>query len=341
MPIQQLIKNRGKSVQNYNSDKIRNVVLLSHSGAGKTSLAEAILFNCKAITRIGKVTDGNTVSDYEPEEIKRNISINMSVLACSWKDMKYNIIDTPGYADFIGEAIEGLSISDGAMIVIDGAAGVEVGTEIMWEHVTKRNLPCFIIINKMDRENANFSGTVENIQSRLGTKCLPIQIPIGASKDFKGFVDLLNRKAFTGNAMQETEIPDNLKKTVDDFYNKMVEAVIEVDDALVEKYLDGQQIEHDQILSCLRKAAIAGKFVPIMVCSALNNEYVTPILDAIYDYMPSPLEKGTISVKLAGSGNKEEVQVKPDSHLCALIFKTTNDTHIGRISFFKVDSSPQ
>jgi elongation factor G len=325
-------------VQNYNTDKIRNIVLLSHSGAGKTSLAEAILFNTGATTRLGKVTEGNTVSDFEPEEIKRKISINMTVLACAWKDMKYNVIDTPGYPDFVGEVLQGIAISEGALILIDGAAGVEVGTETQWAQITRRGLPAFVIVNKMDRENANFNNTLDSLQKKLSPKCLPIQIPIGAAKDFKGIIDLINKKAYSGNPMKEIDIPEAMKAGVDDYYNKLVEAVIEVDDALVEKYLEGQQISHEQVLSCLRKATITGKFVPVMVCSALNNEYIAPIMDAIHEYMPSPMEKGKMSVTNAATGNKEDISVKPDGPLCAYVFKTTNDTHIGRITFFKVFS---
>lgn len=323
-------------MQDYNSDKIRNVVLLSHSGAGKTSLAEAILFNAGAITRLGKVSDGTTVSDYEPEEIRRQISLNLSVLACTWKDMKFNIIDTPGYPDFIGEVRESLSVSDGAIIVVCASSGVEIGTEQMWDQVNQGNIPSFIVINKMDRENANFDSTFNNIQKKLGSKCLPIQIPIGAHKDFKGIVDLLNKKAYRGNPLQEFEIPDNLKKAVDDFYNKLVEAVIEIDDELLAKYLDGEQIEQEQVFKCLRKSVLAGKFVPILVCSSLNNEYITPILDAIHNYMPSPVDKGQITVLNVATGSKEQVALRSDSKLAALVFKTTTDTHIGRISYFKV-----
>jgi len=334
----QVIYNRGSSVQNYNSDKIRNIVLLSHSGAGKTSLAEAILFNAGSVTRLGKVSEGNTISDFEPEEIKRKISLNLSILACTWKDMKYNVIDTPGYPDFIGEVLQGITISDGALILVDGAAGVEVGTETQWVQVNKNKLPAFVIVNKMDRENANFANTLESLQKKLSSKCLPVQLPIGAAKDFKGVIDIINKKAYSGNPMKEIEIPEAMKAQVEDHYNKLVEAVIEVDDSLVEKYLEGQQISHEQVLNCLRKATIEGKFIPVLVCSALNNEFIAPILDAIHEYMPGPMEKGTISVVNQANGNKEDIPVKPDAPLCAYVFKTTNDTHIGRITFFKVFS---
>jgi elongation factor G len=325
-------------VQNYSSDKIRNVVFLSHSGAGKTSLSEAILFNSGAVTRLGKVSDGTTVSDYEPEEIKRKISINLSILSCTYKDMKFNLIDTPGYPDFVGEVRAGLAVSDGAVIVICGASGVEVGTEQVWEQVNKVDLPAFIIVNKMDRENANFTNTYNDIQKKLGTKCMPVQLPIGSHKDFKGVIDIISKKAFSGSPMKEMEIPSDYVKDVDDYYTKVVEAVIEIDDDLLTRYLDGEQIDQKQILACLHKSVMAGKFVPILACSALNNEYITPIMDAIGEYLPSPVERGQASLINTTSGSPESVKLSPDGPLSALVFKTTTDTHIGRISYFRVKS---
>jgi elongation factor G len=325
-------------VQSYSSEKIRNITLLSHSGAGKTSLAEAILYNAGAISRLGKVTDGTTVSDYEPEEIKRKISLSLSILNCAWKDIKINIMDTPGYPDFVGEVKEGLSVSEGALIVICAASSVEVGTEQSWDFTSSMNLPAFVIINKMDRENANFYQTLKDIQNKLSNKCLPIQLPIGSQKDFKGFIDLVNQKAYSGNPLKEVDIPDNLKKEVDDYYGKLVEAVIEVDDELLTKYLDGETISQDQINTCLKKAIATAKFIPILVCSALNNQYITPILDAICNYIPSPVDKDEMEVANGATGAKEMLKLKPDSTLGALVFKTTTDVHIGKINFFKVIS---
>jgi elongation factor G len=325
-------------VQTYSSEKIRNIALLSHSGAGKTSLAEAMLFNAGAITRLGKVTDGTTTSDYEPEEVKRKISLNLSILNCNWKDTRINILDAPGYPDFVGEVKEGLAVSEGALIVICAASSVEVGTEQSWEFTSKVQMPTFIVINKMDRENANFDNTLKDIRSKLSNKCLPIQIPIGFQKDFKGIIDIVNQKAYTGNPLKETDIPDNLKKSAEDYYNKLVEAVIEVDDELLTKYLDGEKISQEQINSCLKQAIVTGKFIPVMVCSAINNEYISPILDAISSYIPSPIDKAEIEVENGTTGKKEMLKLKSDSPLSALIFKTTTDTHIGRISYFKVVS---
>jgi elongation factor G len=325
-------------VQTYSSEKIRNIALLSHSGAGKTTLAEAMLYNAGAITRLGKVTEGNTVSDFEPEEIKRKISLSLSVLNCNWKDTRINIMDTPGYPDFIGGVKEGLAVSEGAIIVICAASSVEVGTEQAWELTSSQQMPALIVINKMDRENANFETTLKDINSKLSNKCLPIQIPIGSQKDFKGIVDIINQKAYSGNPLKEMDIPDNLKKDAEDYYAKLVEAVIEVDDEILSKYLDGEKISQEQIYNCLKKAVAQGKFIPVMVCSALNNVYISPILDAVSDYIPSPIDKGEIEVENGASGAKEMLKLKADSPLSAMVFKTTTDTHIGRITYFKVVS---
>ena len=325
-------------MQTYSSEKIRNIALLSHSGAGKTTLAEAMLYNAGAITRLGKVTEGNTVSDFEPEEIKRKISLSLSVLNCNWKDTRINIMDTPGYPDFIGGVKEGLAVSEGAIIVICAASSVEVGTEQAWELTSSQQMPALIVINKMDRENANFENTMKDINSKLSNKCLPIQIPIGSQKDFKGIVDIVNQKAYSGNPLKEMDIPDNLKKNAEDYYAKLVEAVIEVDDEILSKYLDGEKISQEQINSCLKKAVAQGKFIPVMVCSALNNVYISPILDAVSDYISSPIDKGEIEVENGASGAKEMLKLKADSPLSAMVFKTTTDTHIGRITYFKVVS---
>jgi elongation factor G len=220
-------------------DKIRNVVLLSHAGAGKTSTAEAVLFAAGAVKRLGKVDDGSSTSDYDPDEVKRKISINLSLLPCQWQEVKINLLDAPGYADFVSEVIAGMRVSEGAVIVISAASGVEVGSEQAWNYCREAGLPRLIFVNKMDRENVDFARTVADIQSRFGPKCLPIQLPIGAQDSFQGVVDLLSMKAYTGSPPREAEIPSSLQPQIDSFREKLVEAVAETDDALIEKYLGG------------------------------------------------------------------------------------------------------
>jgi elongation factor G len=325
-------------LRQFDSSHIHNVAVLSHSGAGKTSLVEAMLFNTGAITRLGKVTEGTTSSDYDPEEVKRKISINLSLLPFEWKNSKVNIIDIPGYPDFISEVKAGLRISEGAVVVVCAASGVEVGTEQVWNHIDKAKLPSLVFINKMDRENASFYDTLKTIQEKLNTKCLPIQLPIGSQKDFQGFVDLLTKKAYIGNALKETDIPPNLSGEVDSLREKLVEAVVEVDDNLLTKYLDGQEITLDEVSRCIKQATILGKVVPVLVGSALNNIGINPLIDAISGYLPSPKEKGAIKVNNGSTNAEEIVEPIPECPLAALVFKTTTDPHVGKISYFRVYS---
>ncbi len=325
-------------MHHFSPEKIRNVVILSHSGAGKTSLSEAMLFNSGAITRLGNVADGTTTSDYDSAEIKRQISINLSLLPCQWKDCKLNLIDTPGYPDFVAEVKAGLAVSEGAVVVVCAVSGVEVGTEKVWQYLNETELPCVLFVNKMDRENANFLNALKDIQTKLGTKCLPIQLPIGSQKDFQGVVDLIARKAYAGNPLKEIELPAAMTSEVNSHREKLVEAVVEVDDKLIERYLDGEEISQEQIYRCLKEATRLGKVVPVMVGSALKNIAVTPLMDAIVDYLPSPRDKGAVKSINASTGEEQKVEPAADSPLSALVFKTTNDPRVGRISYLRVYS---
>jgi elongation factor G len=318
-------------MQKYGLDTIHNTVLLSHGGAGKTSLAEAMLFTAGAIGRLGKVDDGSSTSDYDPDEIKRKISINLSLLPCEWRDNKINIIDAPGYTDFVGEVRAGMRVSESAVIVICATSGVEVGTEQVWGYCEDAKLPRLIFVSKMDRENADFPKVVEEIQTRLGKKCLPLQLAIGAHSSFEGVVDLLSMKAYTGSGPQakEAEVPAALKAQADSFREKLVEAIAEVDDALIEKYLGGEEISPEELTRTLRQAVVSGTIVPILTGSALQNMAVNRLMDAIRDYLPVPREH---QVALSG-GAMEPSQEAP---LAALVFKTTADPYVGKLTYFRV-----
>lgn len=320
------------------SSKIRNVVLLSHSGAGKTSLAEAMLFNSGMINRLGSVVDGTTVSDYDPAEIKRQISINLSLLPCEWRGHKLNIIDTPGYPDFVGEVKAGLRVSEGAIVVVCAVSGVEVGTEQVWGYVNEAKLPCFVFVNKMDRENANFFNVLKDIQAKLGAKCVPIQLPIGSQKDFRGIVDLIKKKGYAGSQLQETEIPSSLLDDVALYREKLVEAVIEVDDELINRYLEGGEISDEEIYKCVREAVRQRKVVPVFLGSALKNVAVNLLLDAVVDYLPSLVECGAVKAINVSDGTDEMVEPSPEAPLSALVFKTVNDPRVGKISYFRIYS---
>ena len=314
---------------------IRNLCFLSHSGAGKTSLAEAILFSTKAITRLGKVDDGSSTSDYDPAEIKRKISINLATLPCEWKDTKINIIDAPGYSDFVGEVKAAMRVSEGAVIAVCAASGVEVGTEQVWAYCEEANLPRLIFVNKMDRENANFDQTLEQIQSKFGSKCLPLQLPIGSEDNFEGMVDLLVMKSYTGSEAKEGEIPPSLADRADSYREKLIEAIAEIDDSLIEKYLGGEELTPEELGDGLRQAVADGKIVPILAGSALKNIGVTPLLDTIRDLLPSP-QQGEVVITDESGKKEEKIEPSQDGSLAALVFKTSADPYVGKLTYFRV-----
>ncbi len=324
-------------MQQSDPDKIRNVALLSHSGSGKTTLVEAMLFTTGAITRMGNVADGTTTSDYDPEEIKHKISINLTVLPASWKETKLNIVDTPGYPDFVGEVNAALRVCEGAVILVCAASGVEVGTEQVWEHTSRANLPRLIFINKMDRENANFSGTLEQIQNKLSPRCIPIQLPIGSQRDFKGVVDVITKKAYAGTVQKEMEIPASMAADVEKAREKLIEAVVESDDEIMTRYLEGGEIGTDEILKCLKQSIMQGAIIPVLAGSGLSNNGAALLLDAIVNYLPSPAEAGSFKV-INASGAEESLKPVTDAPLMALVFKTTTDPHVGKVSYFRVFS---
>jgi len=318
----------------YGLNNIRNLVLLSHNGAGKTSLSEAVLFTTKAITRLGKIDDGTTTSDHDPAEVKHKISINLSILPCEWQGTKVNLLDAPGYADFVAEVKAAMRVSEGATIVVCAASGVEVGTEQMWEYCEEARLPRLIFVNKMDRENADFYRTVDGIQAEFGAKCVPLQLPIGAHNDFQGVIDLLTMKSYSGSPAKEGEIPSSLQERAGSFREKLVEAIAEDDDNLLEKYLGGEELSLEQLSDGLRRAVAECQVVPVLTGSALQDVGVSLLLDAICHYLPSPKERG---VAVVGDAGKQDVlEANQDAPLAALVFKTTADPYVGKLTCFRV-----
>ncbi|OGO41863.1 MAG: translation elongation factor G [Chloroflexi bacterium RBG_16_58_8] len=290
-----------------------------------------MLFNAGAINRLGKVDDGSSTSDYDPDEIKRKISINLSLLPCEWREHKINVIDAPGYMDFVGEVRAGMRVSEGAVIVVCATSGVEVGTEMVWGYCEEAKLPRLIFVNKMDRENADFAKVVEEIKAKLGARCVPLQVAIGAHTAFQGVVDLLSMKACTGTGKEakETEIPAEVKAQAEAFREKLVEAIAEVDDALIEKYIGGEEISPDELTRTLRQAVVSGRIVPILTGSALHNIGVNRLMDAIRDFLPLPKE-----CKVAVSGGA--LEPSDTAPLAALVFKTTADPYVGKLTYFRV-----
>ncbi len=317
-------------MENYQSEQIRNVILLSHNGAGKTSLSEAMLFQTKATTRLGKVDDGTTTSDYDPEEVRRKISLNTSLLPLEWNKTKINILDAPGYADFVGEVKAALRVAEGAVVVVCAASGVEVGTELVWRYAEDKGVPRILFINKLDRENADFFKTLEQLETTFGRKCVPIQLPIGSESNFEGVVDLITTKP--------SDAPPNLGDKVATFRDKLAEAAAETDDDFIAKYLEGEELTEEELRRGLRAGTIEGKVVPVMVGSALQNKGVAELMNAICSYLPSPKDKGKITARNPQSQQEETVDPDDAAPLSALVFKTTADPYVGKLTYLRVYS---
>ena len=318
-------------MENYGIAGIRNVALLSHSGAGKTTLTEAALFSGGAISRMGKVDDGTTASDFDPEGVKRKISINLSLLPLIWQKTKINILDAPGYADFAGDAKAAVKVAESVIIPVAASSGVEVGTEAAWTYAEEAKLPRCFVVNKMDRENVNFDNVVAAIQAKFGHKCLPVNIPMGSFKDFKGVVNLINMKAYTGaHPAVEGPIPPALEKAAGEYRSRLVEAIAEQDDTLIEEFLNGQDLTQQEVVDGLKKAIAAGEIVPVLATAALTNTGIDQLLDFIVSFLPSPEKR---EIALADGKMMKSAESTP---LAALVFKTTADPFVGKLTFIRV-----
>ena len=309
------------------ASSLRNVALLSHSGAGKTTLCEAALFGAGAVTRQGRIEDGNTVSDYEPEEIKRGGSIQTTLIAAVSDSGKVNFLDTPGYDDFQGEVVSALRVVEGAAILVAAPSGVDVGTERAWNMCEAASLPRIIVINKMDRENADFNRNVADIQASFGRQCVPFQIPIGQAADFKGVVSVADPNA---------AVPAELTDEVESARERLIEAAAESDDELADRYLGGEELTAEEIEAALRGAVLRGELVPILAASATENIGVAEFLAMARSYLPSPADGAKPRLSKAGSGDAADYAADPNGPLAALVFKTTADPFVGKLSLFRV-----
>ncbi len=320
-------------------EKIRNIAVVGHGGCGKTTLVEGLLFASGQITRFGKVEDGTTISDYDPEEIKRKISINTALAFFFYKDFKINLIDTPGYADFIGEVVSALSATDSLLFVIDAASGVQVQTEKIW-HMAQEELPRAFFINRLDKEGSDFSSAVESIKSSFQKVVVPLQIPVGKEANLKGIIDLLEMKAiiYENQKPKEADIPQELKGEAESSREKLIEAAAESSDELLEKYLEGGGLTKSEILEGLKKSFSDGKIIPIFSGSATQLIGVHSLLDFIINLFPSPLERKEI--KGINPKTKEEItkKIAPSEPLVSLVFKTMTDPYVGKLNYVRVFS---
>jgi elongation factor G len=323
-------------MKEYNSDKIRNIALASHGSAGKTILTEAMLHLTGATTRLGKIEDGTTASDFDEEEIRRGLSLSTSVIPVEYKETKINVLDTPGYTDFIGEVISSFRVVEGAIIMADSVAGLEVGTEIAWNYCDQFKLPRFVLINKMERENANFLKAVASIQEYSSVRLIPVQLPWGEKAGFQGVIDILDMKAYKGNSATPVEIPAELKAAADEARAKLVEAAAEGDDALMEKYFSTMTLSDEELMEGLRKGVQTCNFAPVFCSSGQMEIGVFPLMDAILDLFPSPA--AAPSVTAAGKDGDEVLKCSDASPLAAYAWKTTADPFVGKQTYFRVYS---
>ncbi len=312
----------------YRAEQIRNVALISHVGAGKTSLVDAALFDSGAVTRQGKVDEGSSISDYDPDELKRHISLNAKVLPVEWKNHKINFIDTPGYADFVGEVKAGLRVADAALVVVTAEKGVEVGTELTWQYADERNLPRMVLINKLDRENTSFDTALKSLRDQFGLKVVPLQIPIGEQSSFRGVVDLVSQKGYTfegGNKVQEIAIPAELQESIGSYREQLIESAVESDDEIMEKFLEGEELSDEEILSVIKKGTRSGQLIPVLCGAGSKNIAVQTLLDAVVDYLPA-----------ASDALPEDAKAFDDT-LSMFVYKTAA-AQVGTISYFRVYS---
>lgn len=316
-------------------ETMRNLILLGHSGCGKTMLSEAMLYFAKAVERFGKVDDGNSTMDYDPEEIRRKMSISAAIAPLQHAEDKINLIDAPGFFDFVGEVKSAIRAADVACIVVCAVSGMEVGTDKAWSYAEEQHLPRVFFINKMDRENADFDRVLNDLREHYGNKVIPLTIPVGAAEGLQGVIDVFENKMefLDGETQTQQPVPKEFGEKVAEYHKILEEAVVETDDDLLSRYLEGESIPFDRLVTGARKAIATGKLIPVLTGSALKLIGVSHLLDAIVHYMPSPADRGP------QEGSKGEKRLPADDeHFSALVFKTMADPFVGKLSLFRVFS---
>lgn len=318
-------------MKSYPINAIRNVALVGHGGTGKSSLAEAMLYASGAISRMGRVDDGTSTSDFDPDEIARKMSINATVLPCEWKNTKINFVDTPGYPDFVGDVVSSLRAVEAAMLVVDGTGAIEVGTETGWDLAQEAGITKLFFVNKLEKENSDFARTLEALRAKFGTSVAPLQLPIGAEDRFVGVVDLLTHKAYTwaNGKISPADIPADMADQIASMRESLIESVAEMDDALMEKYFDEGTLPDADIAKGLEIGLKTGKVVPVLCGSAMKMVGIDTLLDFIVSSVPSPASVPPVE---GVNGEKRG----PEDSFCALVFKTMADPYVGKLTYFRV-----
>jgi elongation factor G len=327
----------------YDAPNVRNVALVGHGGSGKTSLASALLYDAGAASRLGRVDDGTTVTDFDPDEVERKISLQTALAFAEWKKAKINLLDAPGYANFIAEARAALRVADSALVVVDAVAGVEVQTEKVWGYAEEYGLARLLVVHRMDRENASFARALAAIESSFGRGGVAIAVPVGEEKGFRGVVDLVGEKAHlysedASGKFETVDVPADLKETVASHREKLVEMVAESNESLMEEFFEKGSLSPEQLARGLREAVVAGKVFPVVPASALLNVGIHFLLDAIVDLLPSPADRGEVGGTDSSTEQPTSRPPSADAPMSAFVFKTIVDPHAGRISLFRVYS---
>ncbi len=327
-------------MKTYDATDIRNVLLVGHGGAGKTTLLEAMLFTSGAATRMGKVEDGNTVSDFEPEEVKKGISVSLAMAPVEWNGVKINVLDAPGYADFVGDVRSAIRAADAVLVVVSAVDGVEVQTQVVWELAVEAGLPRAILVNKLDRERASFERTLEQLVQAFGLQVAPLQLPLGEEHEFEGVADLLSRKAYryaSGPKADEGDWPEDIAGKADPYREKLMEAVAEADDSLLEKYLEEGELSEKEILHGVKAGFAEARIAPVLLGAAAKPIGVDRLLTFVAEEFASPADRHPVTV-LAKGGEEKERACHSSQPLTALVFKTVSDPYVGHITMFRVFS---
>ena len=329
-------------MREYATDRIRNVAVVGHGQSGKTSLVDALAFVSGSSTRHGSVKDGTALTDFTPDEIERKYSISLGPAMAEWLDTKINLLDTPGYLDFIGDAVAGVYAADGALLVVGAAAGVEVGTELMWEYAERRGIPRMFFISMMDKEHADFEKAYTDIREHVTAKVIPIEIPVGEGADFHGIVNLFSQKCHlykkgtkTGE-YDEVDIPEEYRERFEQYRQELIERIAETDDRLLERYLEGGEITREEALTTMQRGMLRGELFPLL-CGAAELTYGTrALLSKLVELMPSPAERGTVKGETWGDARPVDLSPTDSEPFAAQVFKTVSESHVGEVSLFRI-----